>query len=88
MFLPCKQGVIPPTGGWKPRTYYSVRVAWNKSNPVHMAIFYSGFLNDPDGGPGGYSQIWNPSYDREDWRQVYYMEVVEEFLPASMNDEN
>jgi hypothetical protein len=53
-----------------------------------MAVFYSGFLNDSDGGPGGYSQIWNPSYDREDWRQVYYMEVVEEFLPASMNDEN
>jgi hypothetical protein len=39
-------------------------VAWSPHNVLHKAIFYTGFLNGPNGEPGGYNQIWNPTYDR------------------------
>lgn len=61
---PCKRTIIPPPNGWKPRTYYTVEVAWTEHNVIHKAVFYTGFLNGPNGEPGGYNQIWNPTYDR------------------------
>ncbi len=52
-----------PDGGWKPSTYYVVEVAFSASNVPHRAIYYSGFLNGPDKSPGGYSGLFNPTYD-------------------------
>jgi hypothetical protein len=78
--------IIPPPTGWKPKTFYAVRVAWNKHNVIHKAIFYSGFLNDPDNQPGGYNRIWNPTYDgmggigspSPELEFVHYLEVIGE----------
>ena len=52
-----------PPGGWIERAYYVVMVKLNSSNVPHKAIFYTGFLNGDDGGPGGYSGLFNPTYE-------------------------
>ena len=60
---PKERTIIPPISGWKERTYYKVLVSFHKGNPIHQAIFYTGFLNGRNGGPGGYSKAWNPTWD-------------------------
>jgi|PlaIllAssembly_1097288.scaffolds.fasta_scaffold09012_1 hypothetical protein len=52
-----------PEGGWKANTYYKVHVTLFKGNCPHEAIFYTGFLNGRNGGPGGYACIMEPTYD-------------------------
>lgn len=74
---PDQRTIIPPEGGWKPSTYYIVEVAFNRNNPIHRSIFYSGFLNN--GSPAGYNSIWNPSYDEQhDIDTVHYMKAIKE----------
>jgi hypothetical protein len=67
-----------PKGGWKERAYYVVEVCFNKDNPIHKAILYTGFLNGEDKSPGGYSGLFNPTYEPEFQRltDVYFMRVV------------
>lgn len=66
--LPKRKGHEGPVEGWAECSYYVVEVAFSKSNPIHRAIFYSGFLRrDPYQGkdvPGNYNILFNPSYDR------------------------
>ncbi len=77
---PKTQTIIPPKDGWKAHTYYQVRVAHNPHNPVHEAVFAVGFLNE-DGRPGGYSLIWNSTYDSpEPCEHVHYLGVVMELF--------
>ena len=67
-------GVTPPKNGWKQQSYYVVNVSFSNNNPIHRAIFYTGFLND-DGQPNGYNEIGF----YEDFKaisDVYYMGVV------------
>ena len=54
--------IIPPVEGWEEHTLYLVEVAFNDQNPVHLAFLEIGFLNGPDGGPGGYCEIWCNNY--------------------------
>lgn len=54
-----KREIIPPEGGWKEKTFYEVEVSYSSRNPIHKAIFYSGFLSK--GKPCGYNAIWNPT---------------------------
>lgn len=79
---PAERTLIPPDGGWKKSTYYAVEVAFTKTNCVHRSVFYSGFLNGVDGGPGGYNALMNPTYDRmyddDPWRRVHYLKVLRE----------
>lgn len=76
--MPKQRGVFPLSGGWKSSTLYEVRVAFNRCNPMHTAIFYSGFVKD--GIPGGYNQIWSPSYEREryDLSDAYRLIAIRE----------
>ncbi len=37
--------IVPPEGGWKPRTYYIIDVAYSGTNPIHKSIMYSSFLD-------------------------------------------
>ena len=53
----------PPPSGWQERTHYVVDVQWNSANPVHRAILYTGFMNGPFATPGGYSCVYNPTYE-------------------------
>lgn len=82
-----KPMIIPPDGGWKPWTIYVVQVAYRKNNPIHVALFQTGFLND-QGEPAGYNGVmtlmpptnsWDPdSFPMLD--EVYYMQVIREAL--------
>ena len=76
---PKERTIIPPPGGWRDRTYYVVDVAHCSTNVVHRAIFYSGFLNEHNGEPGGYNTIWNASYEvgnQYPLRECHYLKVL------------
>lgn len=76
---PEKKTIIPPGGGWEPRTYYVVDVAFSSHNVVHRSIFYSGFLNGDNEGPGGYNVVWNASYEVGDHYPIskcHYLKVI------------
>ena len=78
--LPPRKAIIGPKEGWKEKTYYLVKTAFNASNPIHESIFYSGFLDD-DNKPAGCSQVWNPSYDHPiPSDEIYYLEVIGELV--------
>lgn len=76
---PEKRTIIVPAGGWKPQTVYWVLVAFNKNNPIHYAIFYSGFLNGKDKAPGGYNSIFAPTHNYvHHLGNLHFLEVVKE----------
>lgn len=84
--LPEGKEIIPPENGWKAETYYVVDVAWNSANPIHRAIFYTGFLNGKKSRPGGYNQIFNPTYEElKEFKDAYYMKIVRE---VNVEDKN
>lgn len=77
-----KKEIILPDGGWEEKTYYLVEVSWSSANPIHKAIFYTGFLNGYK-GPGGYNQLYSGSYDHYEDHSisgVYYMKVIRELV--------
>lgn len=76
-----KPQILMPQGGWKSNTWYLVRVKCFESNPEHFALFYSGFLNGADGGPGGYSGVVaiNSAHSDEpypDLKDLYYFNPI------------
>lgn len=74
--LPAKCEIQRPRGGWEERCYYLVDVSYGPSNPIHRAIFFTGFLDD--GEPGGYSNLWG-SYDYPipfNSVEVYYLKPI------------
>ncbi|NOG70452.1 hypothetical protein [Roseicella sp. DB1501] len=79
-----------PHGGWRERAYYVVDVKFTHDNPEHKAIFYTGFLNGADKSPGGYSGLFNPTYEPEfikGCRGIHSMRVVCE-IPDMMGGYN
>ena len=74
---PKEKTIIPPEGGWKPKTYYAVHVAVEHSNPVWGAIFYSGFLDDTEPNqPGGYASVWTGGSDRIPYSRLHYLKTL------------
>lgn len=75
---PAERTIIPPELGWECQTLYQVEVAFAPNNPVHPAVFYSGYLGD-NGAPAGYNCVWHPSYETGDGRvslcDTHYMKV-------------
>ena len=73
--MPPKERTIgEPVGGWERGTYL-VRVAFNKSNPIHNAVLHAPFINDHDDIRN--EILWAPSWEREHRvRDVHYLEVV------------
>ena len=73
---PCEEIEIPE-GGWKERTCYEVIVSLRPSNPCFIAIFYTGFLNGKNKGPGGYAKIWIPGSSKSiEFESVYFMRPI------------
>lgn len=54
------QTIIPPVKGWEPDCLYLVEVSYNSQNPVHLALFYSGYVGK-NGVPGNYSGVMKMS---------------------------
>lgn len=69
-----------PAGGWKPRTYYVAEVKFKPSNPAHRSILYIGFWDDRRNEPGGYSAVFNGSYEggRAYTAELYSVRVISE----------
>jgi hypothetical protein len=59
--LATEKQIVEPVGGWQEHTIYLVRVASFPTNPVHEAYFKVGFIFN--GKVGGYSEVWNNSYE-------------------------
>ena len=73
--LPPNREIIPPEGGWEEQTTYLVEVSFRSANPIHRALFFSGFLIK--GKPGGYNRIFNPTYENYcEIYEVYYLKVI------------
>ena len=74
-----KRVIGTPTDGWKERTWYLVDVAYHADNPIHRALFFTGFLNGENGLPGGYNHILSigGGYEREyEMREAVYLMPV------------
>ena len=68
-----------PPDGWKPQTYYWVRVQMSEFNTPHFAIFYSGFLNGENNTPGAYAgRLAGADQYFTDYRELYSIEFVAE----------
>ncbi len=84
-----KTTIIGPSTGWKADTYYLVDAAFNKHNPVHRSIFYSGFLRD--GKPDGYNTVFNATYDGYHNNEIdglYYIRVIKELYCDDVHEFN
>lgn len=72
-----KKLIIPPESGWEEHTLYYVEVAFNRGNPIHKSLFFSGFLSR-NGEPAQYSQLWNPSYEQTyKLSDIFYLKVLD-----------
>ena len=71
---------VAPPGGWKERTYYVVNVSFSPSNPEHRAILYTGFWDKKMNKPGGYSNLFQGSYEsgKADPDEAYSVRVISE----------
>lgn len=75
---PKKRTILPPKDGWKEKTYYAVLVSVGPNNPKWVAIFHSGFLNGPNGEPGGYAKVWSATSDEHPYHTLHYLEALHE----------
>ena len=85
------KGIFPPDEGWEPHTWYLVAVSFKYTNPVHMSLFHSGFLND-EGKPHGYNclipLIGVSSGDHVSGiREARYLRVIRILYQGSMSKE-
>lgn len=52
---PQNRTLITPPEGWEPESWYQVEVSFNRNNPVHRALLFTGFLRN--GQPGNYHYL-------------------------------
>jgi hypothetical protein len=72
-----------PLNGWKERTWYLVEVAFHPDNCIHRAMFFTGFLNGKDNGPGGYNclvSIGGCYEDEQEIKDVFYLVVIKKLF--------
>ena len=64
-----------PPNGWVEHGVYVVEVAHHPANPIHIAIFYVGYLHE--GKPGNYNALWNPTWDSSvPIEDIYYLKPI------------
>lgn len=90
---PENKTIIPPKFGWQESTWYLVEVSYRKSNPIHNALFYSGFLNGPglegERGPGGYNgfiPLNGPDFEDlpKKFHEAHYLRVVKALVSSKI----
>jgi len=75
--LPGKEKeIIVPEGGWERKSYYLVEVSYRSTNPIHRAIFYTGFLNGPNGEPCNYAEFWGGYDSPVPYSRAYYLKPI------------
>lgn len=68
-----KQYIIMNGFEFEENTYYNVEISMGGGNPIFQDIFYTGFLNGKDNGPGGYNSFFKSDGEIKD---IYYMKVL------------
>lgn len=58
---PQNRTLITPPEGWEPESWYQVEVSFNRNNPVHRALLFTGFLHD--GHPGNYHYLTSSGWE-------------------------
>ncbi|MBU0564916.1 MAG: hypothetical protein KJ890_15610 [Gammaproteobacteria bacterium] len=58
---PQNRTLITPPEGWEPESWYQVEVSFNRNNPVHRALLFTGFLHD--GQPGNYHYLTSSGWE-------------------------
>jgi hypothetical protein len=78
--------IIAPAEGWKESTAYLVDVSFSERNPIHRALFFTGFLNGPDCGPGAYNKLFHTSDSNGHYelKDVRFLRVIRQV--ASRDD--
>ena len=67
--------IIEPENGWEQESVYLVDVSFNKNNPIHRSVLFSGFLHN--GEPGNYHMICNISYEKNfELKDIHYLRVI------------
>lgn len=80
----CKS-IRPPEGGWRAHHWYVVHVSYRSVNPVHKALFYTGFVSG--GVPSGYNKLVSGSYERDyQFSEAYYLRAVQDLGPLLEGD--
>lgn len=83
---PKDKTIIPPTTGWKERTYYTVEVSFSPHNLIHRSVLFVGFIPEHNKEPlsGGYTKIMNGAYEyHQSIRDVHYLKVISEIKELS-----
>lgn len=74
---PKEKTIVPPRGGWREHTLYLAEVSYFPTNPRHLAYVQIGFLNDIDGGPGGYCYVYSVvSGEAVNFGKPHYIQVL------------
>ena len=78
MIMPHKyKTIFSPAGGWREKTYYVVKVSFSAQNPIHEAIFFTGFLRH--GRPSEYNKIFCSNYEIDyDYNCAHFIRPVKE----------
>lgn len=71
--------VIPPEGGWEDHTWYIVDVKYASNNPVHRALFFTGFVDKKTNQPGAYSGVIPIEYVTDEKTELSGMKYVRFF---------
>ena len=75
--------IIPPEGGFKPKTNYMAEVTFDKHTPIQTGIFAVGYLNHkglPAESSSGLlvQEIHGPKY--KSYTLAYYIKVLDEIV--------
>jgi hypothetical protein len=87
--LPTHKGLVTPAEGIKPDTWYVAVVSFNKNNPLHACLVYSG-LGASGQRWGNYAFAVNPGWDGQlllgNDNDPYYLSLVRDLgqLPMSV----
>lgn len=78
MILPKERHIEVPFHGWEEKTFYAVVVSLGPTNPLWGGILYTGFLNGPNGAPGGYASVWHGGTDEStvEFSDIYFLRIL------------
>ena len=75
--------IIPPEGGFKPKTNYMAEVTFDKHTPIQTGIFAVGYLNHKGLPSGPSSELLIQSIHGASCRKydlAYYIKVLDELV--------
>lgn len=81
---PSTKTILTPKEGWHSHTYYWVLASFSPDNPLHLYLFFTGFINE-EGAPSGYNQFVGCE-DNTMYHQAHYLQVVSKVARPSVQE--